>query len=169
MKRASVMMLGLCVACVSAPPAPRMLAPDLQIGALAERTRFEQSDFDRSEPETDHGARPERRQRTRTALFWTGIGMVSFGAVGFAGFGIGGRVVQRKIERGFEDGSLTHDDKDRLDRTGVAMNGLAIGSGVVGLLGIGLAALVYGIDNAKCGELKPRRSACRQSDPTVTP
>ena len=162
MRRVLAIGLSLGTACAtSADLGPRTIAPDLRVGSLSERTRFE---ADATGTTLDRDASPEKNQRLRKGLFWTGIGMIGFGVAGFTGFGIGGRVVQKQIKDGYDDGSLTFDEEDRLQSTGEIMNGLAIGSVVVGLVGVVLAAAVYGVDNAKCGQLKPRRKACRAGE-----
>jgi len=88
------------------------------------------------------------------------VGAAGFGTLGVTSFGIGGRVVQAQLANGYDDGSLTRDREDTLTTTGEVMNGLAIGSAVVGLAGVILASTMYGIDHARCGDLPPRREQC---------
>ncbi|MEM7152670.1 MAG: hypothetical protein AAF799_07500 [Myxococcota bacterium] len=160
--------------CVSAAtPAPRLIPTDLQVGAMAHRTQFElddgpatvevgtssSNDGDRSDdPESD------KKRRRRKILFFLGAGAAGFGVVGTTGFGIGGRVVQAQIANGYEDQSLTRDRADTLTTTGEVMNGMAIGSAVIGLAGVILASTMYGIDHARCGDLPPRRKDCPGRD-----
>jgi hypothetical protein len=156
--------LAAVTGCASSP-APRLLSADLHLGALDQRTAFELDDRgsdrvdERDAPDDDVVDTP-KKQRTRRLLYFTGLGAIGFGVVGTLGFGIGGRIVQAQMKNGYEDGSLTRDRQEQLDTTGEVMNGLAIGSAVVGLLGIITAAAVYGVDHSRCGELPPRRKQC---------
>lgn len=156
--------------CATAPP-PRMLSADLHIGSLDDRTSFELDDSGKegSVPkeyegddldDIDEGTDTPKKQRIRKLLYLTGLGAIGFGIVGTVGFGIGGRVVQAQLKHGYEDGDLTHAREDQLTTTGTVMNALAITSAVIGLAGVITAATVYGIDHARCGELRPRRKQC---------
>lgn len=165
-----VLLTGCATASASSP---RLLASDLHVGVLDERTAFELDTF---EPETAPEAAPAapeaqddsrkarvdtpKKRRRRKGLFFLGVGAAGFGALGTLAFGIGGRVVQAQIANGFDDGTLTRDRGDTLSTTGEVMNGLAIGSAVLGLAGVILAATVYGVDHNRCGDLPPRRKQC---------
>lgn len=146
---------------------PRLSVPDLHVAVLDQRTAFELDDAGSAPaPAAEHDASPKRvdtpkQQRRRKILYITGLSMAGFGVLGFVGFGVGGRIVQAQHEKGYDDGTLTHEREDQLNTTGTVMNGLAIGSAVVGLAGVILGATVYGIDHARCGELRPRRKQCR--------
>lgn len=148
--------------------APRLLSPNLHIGALDQRTAFELDEGEptpaaRDQAPEDRADTPKKRRR-RKGLFFLGVGAAGLGALGTLGFGIGGRVVQAQIANGYDDGSLTRDRADSLTTTGEVMNGLTIGSAVLGLAGVILAATVYGIDHARCGDLPPRRTRCPDSE-----
>lgn len=156
--------------CATAP-APRMLSADLHIGALDDRTSFELDDSGRGSKaaneredddldDLDEGTDTPKKQRIRRLLYLTGLGAVGFGIVGTVGFGLGGRIVQAQMKNGYEDGDLTREREDQLSTTGTVMNALAITSAVIGLAGVITAATVYGIDHARCGELRPRRKQC---------
>ncbi|MCX4243685.1 hypothetical protein [Paraliomyxa miuraensis] len=141
--------------------APRLLSNDLHVGGLDERTRFELDDAD-SPRTTKRGASEDRvdtpaKQRRRKVLYFLGLGAAGFGVVGVTAFGIGGRIVQAQVNNGYDDGTLTHEREDQLNTTGAVMNGMAIGSAVLGLAGVILSATMYGIDHARCGDLPPRR------------
>lgn len=165
--------LAALTGCATAAPT-RLLSTDLHMGSLDQRTSFELDDrgsaraTERDAPDDTHAradrraADTEKKQRIRKLLYWTGIGAFGFGAVGTVGFGVGGRIVQAQLKNGYEDSDLTRDREDQLTTTGQVMNGLAIGSAVVGLLGIAIAATAYGIDHARCGELRPRRKQCAE-------
>lgn len=147
-------------------PGPRLLSPDLHVGTLDQRTRFELDDqgsgaAEREAPD-DEGAPVDtpKQQRRRKLLYLTGLGALGFGAVGFTAFGLGGRIVQAQLRNGYDDADLMRDREEQLQTTGKVMNGLAIGSAVVGILGLITAATVYGIDHARCGDLRPRRKDC---------
>jgi hypothetical protein len=155
-------------ASMSGAPAPRLLSPDLHLGTLDQRTDFELDDRG-SAPAAERDAPDDRvdtpkKERRRKALYFTSLGAIGFGVLGTLGFGVGGRIVQGQMKNGYEDGTLTHDREDQLSTTGKVMNGLAIGSAVVGLLGVITAATVYGIDHARCGNLPPRRKKCEDRD-----
>lgn len=158
-----------CASTTGSISAPRLLPSDLRVGALDQRTRFELDDQGGSRRATEQDASKDRvdtphKQRRRKILYITGLSMAGFGVLGFVGFGVGGRIVQAQMNSGYEDGTLTRDRRDRLDTTGTVMNGLAIGSAVVGLAGIIMAATTYGIDHARCGDLSPRRKDCVDHD-----
>lgn len=157
--------------CATAPP-PRMLSADLHIGSLDDRTSFELDDSgkqgsasaardgDDDLDDVDEGTDTPKKQRVRRLLYLTGLGAIGFGIVGTLGFGIGGRIVQAQMKNGYEDGDLTREREDQLSTTGTVMNALTITSAVVGIAGLITAATVYGIDHARCGELRPRRKQC---------
>lgn len=148
--------------------APRLLPNNLHLGTLDQRTSFELDDGGSSRASTREasGDRVDtpKKQRRRKILYFTGLGALGIGALGFVSFGIGGRIVQAQLENGYDDGTLTRDRQQQLDTTGTVMNGLAIGSAVVGLAGVILAATVYGIDHSRCGDLPPRRKQCGSPD-----
>lgn len=150
-------------------PAPRVMPSDLGVEVLSARTSFEQEPAEDSRRRSRRSAPDDRvdtpkKKKRRRALFFLGVGAAGFGGLGVLSFGIGGRIVQAQIANGFDDGSLTRDERNRLDTTGEVMNGLAIGSAVVGLAGLILAAAAYGVDHSRCGTLPPRRKHCGGHD-----
>ncbi len=154
-----------CATATGITPGPRLLSSDLHIGALDQRTRFELDDRGsaptaKSETAADSPEDSPKKERRRKLLYYTGLGAIGFGVLGSVSFGIGGRIVQAQLKKGYEDGTLTRDREDQLHTTGTVMNGMAIGSAVVGLLGVITAATIYGIDYSRCGELPPRRKNC---------
>jgi hypothetical protein len=157
--------LAVLTGCATAP-APRLLSADLHVGSLDQRTSFELDDrgstraADRDAPDHDASADTDKKQRTRKLLYRVGLGALGFGILGTVGFGAGGRIVQAQLKNGYEDDDLTRDREDQLSTTGQVMNGLTIGSAVVGLVGIIMAATAYGVDHARCGDLRPRRKQC---------
>jgi hypothetical protein len=157
----AVLLVGTMGCATAAPTLSRPIASDVRIGAMGERTRFELVDTTEPEAPADEPTRPERR---RKSLFWTGLALAGIGTLGVIGFGVGGRVAQKQIADGYDDGTLTRSEEDTLTGRGELFNGLAIGSAVVGLLGVGVAAIVYGIDRTRCGQLKPRRTTCSSAD-----
>ncbi len=174
--------LAALTGCATASaPSPRLLPPDLRLGSLSERTAFEdpavESSTTGSRDAPDDRARDEgprdtpKKRRRRKVLFFLGAGAAGFGGLGVVGFGIGGRVVQGQLDRGYDEQTLTRSEEDTLTTTGEVMNGLAIGSAVIGLAGVILAATAYGIDHARCGDLPPRRKRCpdRQAEATESP
>lgn len=111
---------------------------------------------DDDEPESRKRTSDER-QRTRKALFWTGVALGAVGGAGALGTGIGGYAVQRRLDSRYDDGDLSRYDETRLNDAGDALNTTAIVSVAIGLVGLGMAAIVYGIDHAACGELARRK------------
>jgi len=163
--------LALLTGCTTAATGPRLLSPDLHIGSLDQRTAFElddSGDAARAERDApDDRVDTPKTKRRRKSLFFLGVGGMAFGVLGTTGFGIGGRVVQAQIANGYDDGDLTRDRSDTLSTTGEVMNGLTIGSAVIGLAGVILAATMYGIDHARCGDLPPRRDECGDAEPSA--
>lgn len=113
-----------------------------------------------TEADDDASPPPEpadsRAVRARTATFWAGIGILSLGSAGLLAFGVTGRITQEQIRRGY-DGSTTRDRDEQLQRRGDIMNGLAIGSAVVAIVGLGMATIAYAVDHSHCGPVSQRR------------
>jgi len=155
-----------CTTAVSS--GPRLLSPDLHVGVLEQRTAFELDDRSGAPVADEDPPRAAidtpKKQRRRRGLFFLGIGAVGVGVLGVTGFGIAGRVIQERVHDGYDEGSLSRDDVDRLDSNGDLMNGLAIGSAALGIAGIILGAVTYGIDHARCGDLPPRRKECGEPE-----
>jgi hypothetical protein len=161
------LILAASTACAAtAPVLSRPHSSHAGIGAMGERTHFEQTQL----TAPDHSSRgtPTRAETRRKNLFWTGLALAGIGTVSFIGFGIGGRIVQKQIDDGYDDGSLTRSEEDKLANRGELMNGIAIGAAVVGVAGIILASVTYGIDRSQCGQLGPKRE-CGPTDVTPAP
>jgi hypothetical protein len=108
-------------------------------------------------------AEPDKRQRARTGLFWTGIVLTAVGGGGTIAFAAVGEGTEDQLNRAYGDGSLTRARRSQLEDRGEIMNGLAIGSAALTLVGIALASIAYGVDYTRCGKLaKRRRKPCRQ-------
>jgi hypothetical protein len=155
---------AIACGCMAPQASVPSIAPDLRMGAMAQRTSFE---MEPPRTATSSGAPAStdedgvrKANRRRKALFWTGIAMGSIGGLGVLAFGITGRVMQGKLKSGYADGDLTRAQEDRYERVGEISNGVAIGSAIAGIVGFGMAAIVYGVDHARCGDLKPRRAGC---------
>ncbi|MCA9707805.1 MAG: hypothetical protein KDK70_18280 [Myxococcales bacterium] len=165
---------GLALACAAltgcagvTATTPSLLPGDLHVGALDQRTHFELDQSSAPPPQSQPADAPvdtPSKQRRRKVLYVLGLGAIGVGAAGTLAFGIGGRIVQAQVKNGFDDGSLTRDRADTLTTTGDVMNGLMIGSTVLGLAGVILAATTYGIDHARCGDLPPRRKHCPRDE-----
>ena len=154
-------------ACATSTAFPR--APSgLRVGAVTQASTFERTEAaktrksDRSDTRFDSKQDQEKANaaKRRKAAFWSGVGLAAAGAGLTIGFGIGGRVVQGQIANGYEDEDLSHADEDRLRSTGEVMNGLTIGSVLVGLVGVGILSVAYAVDHARCGDLPPKRDVC---------
>jgi|GEM_PF-1760658 len=140
----------------------------LRVGAVTQASSFEKTEAAKTRNSSDSDTRFDSKQdkekanaaKRRKAAFWSGVGLAAAGAGLTIGFGIGGRVVQAQISNGYDDEDLTRADEDRLRTTGEVMNGLTIGSVLVGLVGVGVLSVAYALDHARCGDLPPKRDVC---------
>lgn len=141
----------------------------LRVGSVTQASSFEKNEAaktrksDRASDTRFDSKQDEEKAnaaKRRKAAFWSGVGLAAAGAGLTIGFGVGGRVVQGQIANGYENEDLTHADEDRLRTTGEVMNGLTIGSVLVGLVGVGILSVAYALDHARCGDLPPKRDIC---------
>lgn len=141
----------------------------LRVGSVTQASSFEKTEAAKTRrsdraSDTRFDSKQEQEKanaaKRRKAAFWSGVGLAAAGAGLTIGFGVGGRVVQSQIANGYEDEDLTHADEDRLRTTGEVMNGLTIGSVLVGLVGVGILSVAYALDHARCGDLPPKRDIC---------
>ncbi len=161
--------LAMLTGCATmSAPTPRLLPADLGVGTLDQRTGFELDDSHSTarapNDAPDDAVETPKKKRRRKVLFFLGLGGMGFGALGVTGFGIGGRITQGQLTRGYEDGDITRGEADSLSTRGEVLNGLTIGSAAIGVIGTVLAATMYGIDHARCGDLPPRRDECPGRD-----
>ncbi len=151
---------------------PRVLPSDLQVGRLAERTAFEQTDASgapvRSSDDLDDlgglGANDREKddQRKRKAAFLGGVVTSVVGGALTVGFGAAGQITENQINDGYAEGFSRSEESDLQDR-GQAFNRVAIGGAVLAVAGLAFTAVVLGIDHRKCGELiKSRHKECRK-------
>jgi len=145
-------------------PTPRALPSDLQLGRLAERTTFEQTDASGERIDTSDdlgdGDNPHKQQRRRKGAFVGGVVASALGGAMAIGFGAAGQITENQLDDGYNDGLTRNEETDLRDR-GKAFNGVAIGGAALAVAGIALTAIVLGIDHRKCGELiKSRRKEC---------
>ena len=148
-------------------PTPRALPSDLQLGRLAERTAFEQTDasgdrIDTSDDLSDEDSAKDD-QRKRKAVFLGGVVASAVGGAMAVGFGAAGQITENQLNDGYGEGMTRTEESDLQDR-GKAFNGVAIGGAALTVAGLALTAIVLGIDHRKCGELiKSRRKECRKN------
>ncbi|MGH1341384.1 MAG: hypothetical protein ACRBN8_07535 [Nannocystales bacterium] len=148
-------------------PTPRALPSDLQVGRLAERTTFEQTDasgerIDTSDDLSD-GSDTDRDQRRRKGAFVGGVVASALGGAMAIGFGAAGQITENQLDDGYNEGLSRNEESDLRDR-GKAFNGVAIGGAALAVAGLALTAIVLGIDHRKCGELiKSRRKECLEA------
>ncbi len=111
----------------------------------------------------DHGSSddPAKEQRTRTGVFWGGVGALALGGGMLTAFGIGGRVTQAQLKNGYEDGDLTYAREEKLRDRGTAFNKVAAAGAGLAIVGLAVTAIVYGIDYSRCGALAKRRKDCK--------
>lgn len=105
----------------------------------------------------------DRQQRVRTGLFWAGIAFTVIGGATLLASGIGGRVTQAQLKKGYDNESLTHADERKYHTRGDIFNALSgAGAGVM-IVGGGVAAITFGVDYSRCGALAKRkkRKDCR--------
>ena len=131
----------------------------LRIGAVSEPSSFEKRHA-ASTNDTFEAPEKSDASRRRKLAFWAGVGLAAGGAAGALGFGIGGRVTQAQVAKGYEDESLTRADEARLERQGNVMNALTLTTVGIGLFGLALLSVAYALDHARCGELPPKRDDC---------
>jgi hypothetical protein len=130
-------------------------------GATTSATSPPPTDMQPDAPLDDPGE-PDKRQRARTALFWTGIALVAIGGAGIIGFSAIGEATEDKLHNGYDDGSLTRARDDQLRTRGELMNGLAIGSAALAIVGLAFSSIAFGVVWTRCGKLaKRRRRPCR--------
>lgn len=147
-------------------PTPRALPSDLQVGRLAERTTFEQTDasgerIDTSDDLSD-GDDSQKQQRRRKGAFVGGVVASAIGGAMAIGFGAAGQITENQLDDGYNDGLTRTEETDLRDR-GKAFNGVAIGGAALAVAGLALTAIVLGIDHGECGELiKSRRKECEE-------
>jgi hypothetical protein len=104
---------------------------------------------------------PSKEQRTRTGLFWGGVGALALGGAMLTAFGIGGRVTQAQLKNGYDDGDLTYSREEKLRDRGSAFNKVAAAGAGLAVVGLAVTAIVYGIDYSRCGTLAKRRKDCK--------
>ncbi|HWB76955.1 MAG TPA: hypothetical protein VG755_18435 [Nannocystaceae bacterium] len=105
--------------------------------------------------EQDAGS--DRQQRVRTGLFWAGVAVAVIGGATLLASGIGGRVTQAQLKKGYDDETLTHDDERKLHTRGDIFNALAGTGGGLLIVGGGVAAISFGVDYSRCGTLAKRK------------
>lgn len=104
----------------------------------------------------------ERKKKEVTpALFWTGIGLGTIGAVGGLAFGVTGFVTKNQLNDAYASGSgLTVAERDRMVKNGELYNTLAISFSALAVLGYSLALITYGVDWNRCGPVVEKRRHC---------
>jgi hypothetical protein len=100
---------------------------------------------------------PQKAQRARNGVFWTGVVLTALGGAGVIAFGVGGRVTQSQLAKGYDDTSLTRAEESKLRDRGGAFNDGAAVSAAVGILGIAMFSIALGVDYIRCGTLTTKR------------
>ncbi len=145
---------------VGSAPAP---APEGEPGGSAPTADRKHDESLEPDAPLDDPGEPDRRQRARTGLFWTGIVLTAIGGAGLIAFSAAGEGIEDSLHRGYRDGDLTRERDDKLRNRGEIMNGLAIGSAALTLVGVAFATIAFGVDWTRCGKLaKRRRKPCRE-------
>jgi hypothetical protein len=184
MKRmVALLVAGSVTACAPAlPVARRPIDPDLQLGALAHRTAFEVEEdslasapgddgpasapVDVGDPATDAGGTSttdtdtDTAQRQRNALVWSGVALMALGGAGTIGFSTAGQITESRLDGAYASG-LSRDRDERLRDAGLLSNRLAYASASIGVIGLALLAIGYGLDYTVCGALSKKRKKCR--------
>jgi len=99
----------------------------------------------------------DKSQRARNGAFWTGVVLAAVGGGALLATGVTGRVTQKQLADGYDDGSLTHDRERTLRDRGDAMNIAAATSGAIALAGVAIFSIVLGVDYMRCGKLTTKR------------
>ena len=163
----------VCASLTACAPAlqyapPRPLPVDLQVGRLSERTTFEITDASGQPLDSDDTLQDEdAAQRKRKGVFIAGVVASALGGAMAIGFGAAGQITENQLDDGYREGISRQEEKDFQNR-GEAFNGVAIGGAALAVVGLGLTAIILGIDHRKCGTLiKARREECRASRETT--
>lgn len=103
----------------------------------------------------------KKSESVTPALFWTGIGLGTIGAVGGVAFGVTGFVTKNQLNDAYADGTgLTVAEHDRIVKNGDLYNTLAISFSALAVLGYSLALITYGVDWNRCGPVVEKRRHC---------
>ncbi len=131
-------------------------APVMRQFAVANMTDMER------DVRIETGSRSNKKQVT-PALFWSGIGLGTLGAVGGLGFGVAGYVTKNRLNDGYYDGSgLTVAEQEELIRNGELFNTLALTFTALSVIGYAVAIVAYGVDWNRCGPLAENKRRCRE-------
>jgi len=130
-------------------------SPAMRQFAVANMTEMER------DVRLETGSREGNDEKVTPALFWTGIGLGTIGAVGGIAFGVTGFVTKNQLNDAYADGSgLTAAEHDRIVKNGELYNTLAISFSALAVLGYSLALITYGVDWNRCGPLVEKRRTC---------
>lgn len=158
----------LCVSLVACGPAmqhapPRALPADLQVGRLSDRTAFEQTDADGQPIDaSDDLGDTDKAQRGRKAGFVAGVIATALGGGMAVGFGAAGQIAENQLDDAYREG-VNRSDEAQLQDRGEAFNAVAITGAALTVVGLGVTAIILGIDHRECGELiKKRHRECRK-------
>lgn len=154
-------LVGLCLTTACATfeaPGPTRIT-DGRLGfvpALRATTALEREEPARAAAFDDDGKAEKGPTR---ALFVAGIIIGAIGAAGMISMSAASYGLDRKLDKGYDDG-ISRDDAQKIADRGKALNTGAIVSSAVGLAGFLTAITVYGIDYTRCGPLAPKRRRC---------
>ncbi len=160
-----MIVLALSACTIMPQTAPRIPSDLATIGRLAERSSFEIEETPERSSTTpgpaDDPSSDTLEEPGPATTKWTygALAVGILGGVGTAAFGITGHVTERRLEKDYEEG-LTLAQQEQLVDRGEIMNGLTIGSAIIGLLGLTTAAVLYGNDYRRCGPLSRKRRPC---------
>lgn len=128
--------------------------PELQQFAVASMTDMER------DVRIETGSRDGGKKPITPALFWTGIGVGTLGAVGGVAFGVLGYTTKQQLNDGYSGDGLTVEERDDLVKRGEAFNAVALAGSAIAVLGYALAIVTYGADWNRCGPLAPKKRQC---------
>lgn len=132
-------------------------SPSMRQFSVAQMTTIER------DVRLETGEREPKRRKATPAVFWSGIGVGTVGAIGGVAFGVAGFMAKNQINAGYEPGSsLTLAERDRLARNGEKYNTLAISFTALAVIGYALAIVTYGVDWNRCGPLAEKRRRCTE-------
>ena len=165
---AAVSLIGCMGTPMTTTPPLRPVPADLQMGRLSERTAFESDDLSSgstpapADADAGGASGAAGEEKVGQGLSLGGVGGAAAGGAGAIAFGAAGQITENKLDDAYDDGLTRSEESDLQDR-GKTMNGLAIGSAVVALVGLSLTAIVIGVDYTRCGTImKRRRKECRK-------
>lgn len=104
--------------------------------------------------------KPDINEKAVEGAFWGGVVAGSVGTAMAVGFGAAGQVTSGTVADAYDDG-VTLERRDELVQRGETFNALAITGAAIGVTGLAIAAITYGIDRTRCGRMRRKKDDCQ--------